>query len=221
MQTLVETILKHHLAPRLLEEVQAAMQDEARRRREFREWIDDSVKAEFINGEIIMHSPVKKRHWQTCDLLSRLLSIYVSVKKMGIVGSEKVMISLSRNDYEPDICFFNTDKAVTFTDDQMLFPAPDFVVEVLSKRTAKTDRTIKKDDYAAHGIGEYWLIDPIKRTVEQYILVNPTDTTYFPARIYTYADDIASRVIVGFEIPVAAIFDATANVAALQQLLAA
>ncbi len=131
--------------PDALEQVramQAILEEEARKRHEFREWLDEDIKAEFINGEIVMHSPVKKRHWQASDFLSRLLSVYTGINDLGQVGVEKVMIELTRNDYEPDICFFSKEKASAFADDQMLFPAPDLVVEILSKKTAKNDRGI-------------------------------------------------------------------------------
>ena len=73
------------------------------------------------------------------------------------------MISLTRNDYEPDICYFNKEKSQHFTDDQLLFPAPDLVVEVLSKSTEQTDRTIKFKDYENHNVLEYWIIHPIEK----------------------------------------------------------
>jgi len=80
---------------------------------------------------------------------------YVLRHDLGFVGHEKVMISLSRNDYEPDICYFNKEETRQFTPNQMRFPAPDFVVEVLSDRKAANDRGVKFEDYAAHGIVEY------------------------------------------------------------------
>ena len=43
--------------------------------------------------------------------MSRLLSVFASFKRLGRVGVEKVMIGLTRNDYEPDIVFFNKEKA--------------------------------------------------------------------------------------------------------------
>ena len=131
------------------------------------------------------------------------------------------MISLTRNDYEPDICFFNAEKAATFTADQMLFPAPDFVVEILSRKTARNDRGIKKQDYAAHGIKEYWIIDTQKERVEQYLLLNKDDTDYFMPYIYTIDEDIESRVIAGFNIAVRAIFDDTANQEAMRAMVGA
>ena len=37
---------------------------------------------------------------------------------------------------------------------------PDFVLEVASVTTARNDYTLKRDDYAAFGIPEYWRFDP-------------------------------------------------------------
>ena len=38
--------------------------------------------------------------------------------------------------------------------------APDFVLEIASDTTARRDETVKWADYAAFGVGEYWLFDP-------------------------------------------------------------
>ncbi len=129
------------------------------------------------------------------------------------------MVALTRNDYEPDLVFFSKERYDTFREDQMLFHAPDFVVEILSKNTAAKDRGVKKIDYAAHGIQEYWIIDPINQVIEQYILFLPTDRTYSPPKYFGRADEIESRVIKGFSIPVIAIFDEAINLEVLQELM--
>jgi Uma2 family endonuclease len=215
----VEKILRQPNLPQLVTELIDAVEAEHARRLSFYGWIDENTKAEFINGKIIIHSPVKRKHWKITDLFSSLLSIYVRVRILGVVGTEKVMISLTRNDYEPDIVFFNKEKAASFEEDQVLFPAPDFVVEILSKSTQKIDKTIKKDDYAAHGIQEYWIIDPNKQMIQQFLLLKPMDKTYFEPYTYRMGEDITSKVIEGFTIPVAAIFDEKENVLALQELM--
>jgi Uma2 family endonuclease len=221
MNDLAEQILKRPDAPNLVWEMMKTLEDEARRRHDFREWLDENVKAEFINGEVILHSPVKKKHWQASDFLSTLLSVYTKIKKLGSIGVEKVLITLTRNDYEPDIVFFKNDKAKLFEKNQMLFPAPDFVVEILSKRTMSKDRGIKKQDYAAHGVLEYWIIDTDRQRIEQYLLLDAQDKTYFEPYIYTIDDEIESRVVMGFKIPVRAIFESDANTEALQNLFVA
>ena len=43
--------------------------------------------------------------------------------------------------------------------------APDLVVEILSPSSADTDRGAKRDLYGAHGVKEYWLVDPIAETI--------------------------------------------------------
>jgi len=155
----------------LMQEVQAVLAQETEKRRVFRE---SSIAAEFINGEIVYHSPVRRRHWKAVGNLYARLHAFVQMHDLGEVGSEKVMIGLTRNDYEPDIVFFGKEKTISVTDEQLLFPAPDFVVEVLSDSTEKTDRNEKFVDYAAHGVAEYWIIDPEKQTVEQYLNRNQT-----------------------------------------------
>lgn len=77
---------------------------------------------------------------------------------------------------------------------------------------------MKKEDYAAHGISEYWIIDPEKQRVEQYLLIDPNDKIYFEPYTYFIDDEIESRVIKGFKIPIRAIFEQAANAEALKNL---
>ena len=216
--SLVEKILERPDAALQFQFFQQAMEEEKVRRMAFYNWVTEEIKAEFINGEIVIHSPVKKRHWRTNNLFSRLLSFYVSVKSLGEVGTEKVMIALSRNDYEPDLVFFSEEKVKTFMDDQVLFPAPDFVVEILSPSTARHDKTTKRKDYALHGIKEYWIIDPKKQNIEQYIL-SEENTKYGEPTLFKCGEMIESTVVTGFKIDVAAIFDEAMNTKTMQSFL--
>lgn len=120
----------------------------------------------------------------------------------------------------PDIVFFSQDRAILFEKDQLFFPAPDFVVEILSSKAAQRDRGIKKQDYAAHGIREYWIIDPERQRIEQYLLLTERDTVYFEPYVFGIDDPIKSVVIEGFQVPVRAIFEAEANAQVLAQLMA-
>ena len=99
----------------------------------------------------------------------------------------------------------------------MKLPAPDFVVEVLLPSTERHDRKIKFEDYAAHGIAEYWSSDPVAQTVEQYTL--PADgTEYRMAGTRSGQDEIVSVAVPGFRFPAVALFDREANLAALAAL---
>ncbi len=41
---------------------------------------------------------------------------------------------------------------------------------MLSPSTMRNDKTHKKDVYAKCGVREYWLVDPISKSIEQYFL---------------------------------------------------
>lgn len=88
----------------------------------------------------------------------------------------------------------------------MQFPAPDLVIEVLSKSTEKIDRGIKFDDYAAHAVQEYWIIDPRKQVIEQYIL-DPDVQAFRLENTLKIQYEIESKAVAGFRIPVLAVFN--------------
>ncbi len=169
-QSLLATIWQSPELPALLQILNARWEEEQQRRHAFWADVDENRKAEFITGEIIYHSPVIGRHWRVSTNLCTELLPYVKRNELGKVGYEKVMIRLTRNDYEPDICFWKKEKAQSFGLTQSAFPAPDFIVEILSDSTANRDRGIKLQDYALHGVGEYWIIDADACTIEQYLL---------------------------------------------------
>jgi Uma2 family endonuclease len=212
---LLEQLLNSPRLPTMVQRLHDLLDDEAQRRADFIDTVLESEKAEFINGEKIVHSPVKFKHTTAAGNLLILLKAYVNANQLGWVGFEKVMISLTRNDYEPDICFFGAGAAAAFHPDQIRFPAPDLVVEVLSASTAAIDRGVKFEDYAAHGVREYWIIDPDIETVEQYRLTGER----YELAIKAQTGELRSHAVPGFVIPVRAIFDEPLNQATLRQLL--
>ena len=215
--TLVADLLKTPNAFLLIQEAQVILNQEQKRREAFYNEITEQEKVEFINGEIIVHSPVKKKHNDASSLLNCLLGVYVRKNKLGFVGYEKIMVRLTRNDYEPDVVFFRKDKADLFSPNQTLFPAPDLVIEVLSDSTEDKDRGIKFQDYEAHEVMEYWIIDAENQVLEQYML---TSTGY---ELHLKSDNgyVKSVAVEGFSIPIEAIFNEATNLTTLQQLLSA
>lgn len=201
--------------PVYLEKLNAFYAEEKKKRRAFYDWLTEEVKAEFIEGEVVIHSPAKNQHIDCCGYLFQLLAAYVNLHDLGSVKMEKALIRLTRNDFEPDICFFGKEKAAAFEKNTLFFPAPDFVVEVLSESTESRDRGIKLKDYALHGVQEYWMVDAEAEMVEQYLL----EGDEFKLHVKTNDGNISSRVIDGFTIPVSAVFQKEQNVLALQKLL--
>lgn len=218
MTELAAQLLESSQAPRIIQQVQAILNEEQNRRRAFYEWMDEDMKTEFINGEIVVHSPALDKHNLVVMHLGTLLNVFVSERELGAVRVEKALVELTRNSYEPDICYFGPSKAATIKPDLLYYPAPDLVVEVLSESTKKNDRTVKFEDYAAHGVAEYWIIDPTRQTIETFGIDADTEE-YAALGTFRVGQSVSSAVLPDFTIPVKALFDNTANVAALRTLL--
>jgi len=200
----------------ILNRIQNALDREKAERQRFYERIEENRKMEFINGQIVFQSPVKRSHNSATLSIARLLDTFVTEHDLGWVGIEKILVSLTRNDYEPDVCFWNSEKAAAFTDSQTQFPAPDLAVEVLSKSTQKTDRETKFADYEAHGVSEYWLVDADKKVVEQYVL----EEGRYELRMKSSDGMLTCEAIAGLVFPVGAIFDKKQTNRIINQILA-
>ena len=123
---------------------------------------------EMLNGRIVMMSPRPVvNHNRIASNIYRILSDYLEGKKCEPF-SDGIDLYLSKKDrFIPDgmiVCDPNKIKS------RGVFGAPDLVVEVLSPSTAKNDRWQKARTYAAHGVPEYWIVDPMNQTVEVYAL---------------------------------------------------
>ncbi len=212
---LLEPLIASPRLPQYVQQLQEVLAREHGRRQKFYEQITEQQKAEFINGQVVLHSPVQRRHSIASDLLFALLHAYVNRHRLGWVGHEKLLVALTRNDYEPDVAFWRAERAKDFLPQQMKFPAPDFVAEVLSPSMEQNDRGLKFEDYAAHGVGEYWIVDSEAEQIEKFLL----DGDHFTLAGALREGNIGSTVIAGFEVPVAAVFLGDANVATLRRLL--
>ncbi|NJO01284.1 MAG: Uma2 family endonuclease [Bacteroidia bacterium] len=113
------------------------------------------------------------------------------------------MTRFTRNDYEPDICFWVSEKAQHFTARQSAFPPPDFIVEILSDSTEERDRGVKMNDYASHEVREYWIVDTENQSVEQYLL---RENAYI-LHLKLKEGRLVSEAVKGFEIEVTQIFE--------------
>jgi Uma2 family endonuclease len=215
MDPAVETLARSPKLPRLVDELQGLLREEAERRERFYRELREDQKAEFINGEVVVQSPAKVKHLNATKHLLTIISSYVNKHGLGTVFCEKALVCLTRNDYEPDIVFYSSDKARALAPDQMKLPAPDLVVEVLSESTEKRDRGIKLEDYEEHGVGEYWIVDADEEVVEQYVL----HASRYRLESRKGDGELHSTVVSGLNVPVRAIFDPRENLEALQRIL--
>lgn len=217
LESILEPILHSPRLPEAVELLTQKIEAEKALRKKFYEEMTPSQKVEFIDGEVVLHSPARNEHLDATGLLFRVMGAFVDSKDLGTVKSEKCLCVFPRNDYEPDIVFFGPGKSGQLNRKTLKFPVPDLAVEVLSDSTEKNDRGVKFEDFAANGVDEYWIIDAEARRVEQYRLDSQTGdyTKVFDAN----EGAIDCQTIPGFSIPVSSIFDEKENLATLKRLI--
>lgn len=215
LNALIEPLLHSPRLPEIAEALQVRLRDEAASRSRFYTEMTDAEKVEFIDGEIVLHSPARNMHLIVQQHIQQLLLNHALIHNLGAVRGEKCLCVFPRNDYEPDVVFFGQAKAATFTPHTMKFPVPDLAVEVLSESTEHRDRGVKFDDYAAHGVAEYWIVDPEAEVVEQYL----NRDGRFEMNLKSGSGELTSPTLGGLTLPLKAFFDPQENLAALQAIV--
>ena len=126
---------------------------------------------EWVDGVVIKMSPVSLKHDQLIDYLRDLLKAYFALKPIGqVVGAPFVMrIKEPRSRREPDLQVILKDNPGTLHKTYM-DGAADICIEVISPGTESTDYGDKFKEYEEGGVGEYWIIDPIREECHFYRL---------------------------------------------------
>lgn len=139
---------------------------------EYIEWLDEDMRAEWVNGRIeIMASPASFGHQDVGGFLYSILRAYLESKDLGRVVLAPYVMRLAAiaRGREPDLIFVQKDRVHLLTRHYLDGPA-DLAVEIVSPESNKRDRKVKFAEYQVAGVREYWLIDPDKQTAEFYQL---------------------------------------------------
>jgi Uma2 family endonuclease len=135
---------------------------------QFYEIVEENVKADLLDGKIIRDSPAIPRHAHVVSRFNRLIGDYAEKFDLGEVFGATTTVRLTKyQGPEPDV-FFIRKSRLRIMGEKYIDGAPDLCVEVISKSSRKIDRGRKFVLYAEHGVKEYWIIDPLRNTVEFY-----------------------------------------------------
>lgn len=70
----------------------------------------------------------------------------------------------------PELAGWRRERMPRLPRDHRFEVVPDWVCEILSPSTARTDRVVKMPIYARYGVSCLWLVDPLVRTLEVFAL---------------------------------------------------
>ena len=164
----------------------------------------DNTRAEWVDGKISYLPMTSELHGAIqLFLVAALLrwreaSGVDAAIRMSTHGVETV-----RRFREPDIVVMRdkADARKTNAIRGMVWRGADFVVEIVSPDNPRRDTERKRDEYAAAGIGEYWIVDP--RTRSRTVTVLTADGAGgWDERVFREGETATGEVLKGFEVDV-------------------
>jgi Uma2 family endonuclease len=132
----------------------------------------DGNRYEIIEGELFVSCSAGLTHQR---VLANLITLFVFFLEKNPIGEflPDVGVILSKfSAVIPDlVILLNEQRDTIITNDRLTGP-PALVIEVVSPGSANSrrDRVDKLRLYSKHQVQEYWIVDPRKLTVEQYVL---------------------------------------------------
>lgn len=133
--------------------------------------LPEGVVGEIINGRLVTHLRPAPRHARAYSSLGVELGGPFDQARNGPGGwwiFDAPEIHLGPQVLVPDIAGWRRERMARLPDSPWFERVPDWVCEILSPATARTDRVAKLPIYAAHGVGHAWLVDPDLRLLEIY-----------------------------------------------------
>ena len=164
----------------------------------YTDWLgfpDDGRAYELLKGELIVTPPPSIGHQRVSRELEFRLLQYLQSTGAGEILDAPVGVRLSDTDVlEPDLVVVLREHASRIGT-QVIEGAPDLVVEILSPGSAARDLGVKRQAYEVAGVAEYWIVDPVNRSIEVLAL---EQGAYVRHGVYSVADAMTSRVLGGF-----------------------
>jgi Uma2 family endonuclease len=140
---------------------------------EFVEWAyaGENIRAEWEAGKVIQMAPVSDAEDDLNNWLSSVLRLFCEQNDLGVVKGPQFMVRFARQKRRrmPDLMFVSKARRHLIQKNH-IEGAPDVAFEIVSADSQTRDRRKKFTEYEKQGVREYWIIDPLSRQVEAYVL---------------------------------------------------
>lgn len=161
---------------------------------------------EYTDGFVEVLPMPKPPHQRIVLFLYTVLNAFVAARELGEVLVAPMPVKLRPGKFrEPDVMLMLAEHSDRKHDDH--WDRPDLVMEVVSEDSdsRKRDYDEKRQDYAAAGIPEYWIVDPRERSIA---VLRLDDGQYVTDGRYAPGQQAKSVLLAGFAVDVDAVWKA-------------
>jgi Uma2 family endonuclease len=133
------------------------------------EAVSDHLIAEILDGELYTTPRPRARHAMAASEIGGDLVPPFGRGRGGPGGwwlLDEPELHLQRDVVVPDLAGWRRERLPSIPDEGALTLRPDWVCEVLSSSTERTDRAVKLPIYAREGVPYVWLVNPSSETLE-------------------------------------------------------
>jgi Uma2 family endonuclease len=179
---------------------------------------DDNIRRELIDGKIYLMAAPNFRHQAILmDLAVRFNRFFEGKKCRPFFAPLDVRLNApvlkkDEKDRQNDDNVVQPDLIVLCDEDKMhkdgCHGAPDLVVEIVSPSSVSYDMVKKAQLYCEAGVREYWVVNPMNKTVTVYLIeAHSYDLlACLSSRDYSETDVIESGIFPGLAVEAAALF---------------
>lgn len=159
---------------------------------------------ELTDGNIRVLEMPTTSHQLIVEFLLDVFRAFVKPNGLGLVLFAPLRVKIRNRKFrEPDLVFMLAEHADRMGDEYWI--GADLVVEIVSnsKEGRKRDLQEKRDDYAEAGVPEYWIVDPMEKTIS---VLELEDGRYVTLGEFKVGEIASSKLLPGLDVDVAATF---------------
>lgn len=130
---------------------------------------------ELIKGKVFLMGAPARLHQKIFGFIFNKFYNFLENKRCEVYGAPFDVRLPQKSKADKDIYTVVQPDIVIVCDPNKLdrrgcIGAPDLIVEILSPGNSKKERVYKYNAYEEHAVSEYWIVDPPKRIISQYLL---------------------------------------------------
>ena len=137
---------------------------------------DENERIEIIHGEAFMMAPPSRIHQEISGEIFRQLANYLEGKRCKVYSAPFGVRLFERDGDSPEDVDTVVEPDISVVcdrsklDDHGCKGAPDMLIEILSPSTLRHDQLVKLNLYQQAGVREYWIVDPMSKSVQVFLL---------------------------------------------------
>ena len=179
--------------------------------------LTDGMHAEWVDGGVIPGVAISRTHDDVHIYLLLVFGGFITERPLGKVQHDPFQMKTgpALPGRAPDLAFVANEHLDRLHETYLEGPA-DLAVEIVSPGNASTDYVDKYREYETGGVGEYWIIDPVNRVADFFVLREGRFE-----RAYADAEGVyRSAVVAGFGFRVAWLWERPPLSEVLREILA-